>query len=81
MNYDDAASFCLTHGMKLFIADSNEEETALIKYSNNHWRYGSFWVAGKVLPNCNTVSVQDASVQSTNVCESLNYFHCEYKSE
>ena len=68
--------------MTLFIANSAQEKTAIVGYSNTQWRYGTFWVEGITPPSCGTVSfVGNVFVQATDNCTNVNYFHCEYSSE
>ena len=81
--YDEAALFCKSNGLKLFVGSNAEEKTALTSYSDVQYPFGAFWVSGKSATGCsvvtNTKKVNYASDQIA--CATKTYFHCEYQSE
>jgi hypothetical protein len=70
--------------MQLFTLNTQEDEAALLAYSDSQWPMNQLWVEGGNATSCNMVSnIKRTSFEKTTVpcVTTYNSFYCEYKSE
>ena len=74
---------CEYHGMQLYKFNYPDDETALLAYADSQWPMNSFWVEGGNTTSCTLVTNVNRQnfTKVTEVCNTANYFFCEYKSK